>query len=161
MLGTVLMCLAFVFLLFAAISWPVEGRIKFGWLGMTFWAASILFSGPLQSIFRAFIVVSFAIGLLAMATPAGATGVHAVAAVAGVKAGGLHIAAVGGGAAGAVVAGCIGAVGLAVLWCALNQPNRDMRHDTWVDGRADAKPSYKPRKYGCLFKGPRVISVRG
>lgn len=52
MLGTVLVCLAFIFICFAAFSWPPEGRVKWGWLGLACWMASILFAGPLMSLFR-------------------------------------------------------------------------------------------------------------
>lgn len=111
MLGTVLMCLAFVFLLFAAFSWPTAdgaGRVRWGWLGMVCWCASILFSGPLSAMFRVLAVVSIAVGLLSMATPASATH-YVVAAAAAVTTGSPSApsAAAGGGSAGAAcVAGC-------------------------------------------------------
>lgn len=41
----VLIAFAFVFALFAAFQWPGEGRVKWGWLAMSCYFASILFTG--------------------------------------------------------------------------------------------------------------------
>lgn len=58
-----------------------------------------------------------------------------------------------GAAAGAAATGAgIGFVAGAAVWCGLNQPKRNWRRDTWVDGRADVYPSYKPREDGCIWR---------
>lgn len=48
MLGTVLLCLAFIFACFAAFGWPGEGRVKYGWLAMAFYFGSLLFGAGLR-----------------------------------------------------------------------------------------------------------------
>lgn len=73
-------------------------------------------------------------------------------------------AATGGtSAAGAwAVGGFIAGVGILAVWCRANQPKRDRSHDTWVDTRSDAKPSYSPYPYdGCLIKRDPPIATRG
>jgi len=40
--NSLLMILAFVFLLMGALSAPPSGRIQWGWLGMTLWALAVL-----------------------------------------------------------------------------------------------------------------------
>lgn len=81
--------------------------------------------------------------IVAAVVPASATHASAPAAA----------AAGGGVAAGTVATGVgIGVLAGAVVWCGFNQPKRNWRRDTWVDGRHDVIPSYKPRKYGCIVK---------
>jgi hypothetical protein len=65
-------------------------------------------------------------------------------------------AASGGSAAGAsAVAVGIAVLAVAVVWCGTHQPKRNGWRDTWVDGRADFYPSYKPRQDGCVWKKKR------
>lgn len=69
------------------------------------------------------------------------------------KGGAKIIPSVGGAGAGATIVGCgLGVLTAAIIWCGFNQPKRNGWKDTWVDGRSDFYPSYKPRKDGCLFK---------
>jgi hypothetical protein len=50
MLGTILLCFAFVFAcIAAAVPGPVWGRVHFGWLSLVFYFASILF-GNIQHL---------------------------------------------------------------------------------------------------------------
>lgn len=81
---------------------------------------------------------------------------------------GIPVKAIVGGSSltgGAAVVGTgIEIVGAAVIWCGLNQPKRNLRRDTFVDGRHDVYPTYNSRKTGCIFKDPKkpnVVSVRG
>lgn len=64
-------------------------------------------------------------------------------------------AALAGGAA--VVAGGLAVLTGAIVWCANNQPERDWRRDTWVDGRSDANPSYTPREEGCVVRKKKKV----
>lgn len=41
-IGILLMIIAAVLLLFAAINFPLNSKVSLGWLGMFFWALSIL-----------------------------------------------------------------------------------------------------------------------
>ena len=49
-LATVFLALAFVFAIFAAFSWPVVGRVQWGWLAMVFFFACLLLGGPLNQL---------------------------------------------------------------------------------------------------------------
>lgn len=51
MLGTILLCFAFVFAVFAAAGRPVFGSISMGWLAFAFFIAAQLF-GALSPLFR-------------------------------------------------------------------------------------------------------------
>lgn len=50
MLGTVLLCFAFVFAVLASWGWPAV-RVHLGWLAMSFYFASLLF-GSVSHLFR-------------------------------------------------------------------------------------------------------------
>lgn len=52
MLGTILMCFAFVFAVFAAAGWPQLGRVHFGWLAIALLIGGMLFAGPVGALFR-------------------------------------------------------------------------------------------------------------
>lgn len=90
-----------------------------------------------------------------------------------VKATSSHAVVGGGGAASgasvgvAVVGGGLVVLTAAIVWCANNQPKRNMRRDIWVDGRHDVYPTHNSRAEGCVVKGqekrkrdPNPISVR-
>lgn len=103
------------------------------------------------------------ITIVALALMTAPTNSHHVAVAVPVKV----IAVVGGkalaGGAAAVGAG-MGFVTGAIAWCGANQPKRNLKRDTFVDGRHDVYPTYNSRKTGCIFKDPKkphVVSVRG
>lgn len=48
MLGTILLCFAFVFAVFAAAGWPQLGRIHMGWMAFAFFVAAQLFGSVIH-----------------------------------------------------------------------------------------------------------------
>lgn len=68
-------------------------------------------------------------------------------------------------AGAAAVGGFIGVVAVATVWCGLNQPKRNWKRDTYVDGRHDTYPTNNYRKTGCIVRkaprDPKPVSVRG
>lgn len=111
--------------------------------------------------FRYAALVAAGLAVAFSSSIANATGYHPVAAVAAPVTRALGVPVGGSAAGGGVVAGGIAVAAVAIVWCANNQPKRNMRRDTWVDGRHDVYPKHNPRAQGCVVRGKaKPISAR-